>query len=67
MITTPPKLGGLHLQQTIFRKLIEPILWDYILDNASEEGNDDRVEDDDEDDDNEDDDDDDENRTSSQI
>jgi hypothetical protein len=67
MITTPPRLGGLHLQQTIFRRLIEPILWNYILDNASEEGNDDRVEDDDEDDDNDDDDDDDENGTSSQY
>ena len=40
-------------------------MWNYFLDNASEEGNDDRVEDDDEDDDNEDDDDDDENGTSS--
>ncbi len=67
MITTPPRLGGLHLQQTIFRRLIKPILWNYILDNALEEGNDDRVEDDDEDDDNEDDDDDDENGTSSQY
>ena len=67
MITTPPRLGGLHLQQTIFRRLIEPILWNYILDNASEEGNDDRVKDDNKDDDNEDDDDDDENGTSSQY
>jgi len=34
MINTPPRLGGLHLQQTIFRRLIEPILWNYFLDNA---------------------------------
>ena len=42
-------------------------MWNYILDNASEEGNDDRVKDDNKDDDNEDDDDDDENGTSSQY
>jgi len=42
-------------------------LWNYLFDNASEEGNNDRVEDDDEDDDNEDDDDDNENGTSSQY
>jgi len=48
--------------------LIKPILWNYLFDNASEEGNDDRVEDDDEDDDNKDDDDDDDkNGTSSQY
>ena len=42
-------------------------MWNYLFDNASEEGNNDRVEDDDEDDDNEDDDDDNENGTSSQY
>jgi len=68
MITTTPRLGGLHLQQTIFLILIEPILMNYLFDNASEEGKNDRVEDDDENDDNEDDNDDDnENGTSSQY
>ena len=38
MITTPPRLSGLHLQQSSFRRLITPILWNYILDNDSEEG-----------------------------
>jgi hypothetical protein len=38
MIVTPPRLNGLRLQQSSFRRLIEPILWNYILDNDSEEG-----------------------------
>ena len=38
MITTPPRLSGLCLQQSSFRRLIEPILWNYILDNVLEEG-----------------------------
>ena len=38
MITTPPRLSGLCLQQSSFRRLIEPILWNYILDNDLEEG-----------------------------
>ena len=38
MIVTPPQLNGLGLQQSSFRRLIEPILWNYILDNDSEEG-----------------------------
>jgi hypothetical protein len=41
MITTPPRLSGLRLQQSSFRRLIEPIepiLWNYILDNDLEEG-----------------------------
>ena len=38
MIVTPPRLSGLCLQQSSFRRLIEPILWNYILDNDSEEG-----------------------------
>ena len=40
MITIPPRLRGLRLQQSTFRSLIEPILWNYFLDNDnSEEGN----------------------------
>ena len=38
MIATPPRLSGLRIQQSSFRRLIEPILWNYILDNDSEEG-----------------------------
>ena len=38
MITTPLRLSGLCLQQSSFRRLIEPILWNYILDNDLEEG-----------------------------
>jgi len=38
MIVTPPRLSGLCLQQSSFRRLIKPILWNYILDNDSEEG-----------------------------
>ncbi len=38
IITTPPRLSGLCLQQSSFRRLIEPILWNYILDNDLEEG-----------------------------
>jgi hypothetical protein len=38
MIVTTPRLNGLRLQQSSFRRLIEPILWNYILDNDSEEG-----------------------------
>ena len=38
MITTPLRLSGLRLQQSSFRRLIEPILWNYILDNDLEEG-----------------------------
>ena len=37
-ITSPPRLSGLCLQQSSFRRLIEPILWNYILDNDLEEG-----------------------------
>jgi hypothetical protein len=40
VITIPPRLRGLRLQQSTFRSLIEPILWNYFLDNYnSEEGN----------------------------
>jgi hypothetical protein len=67
MIVTPPRLNGLRIKQQSFRQCVEQSKWNYFLDNASEEGNDDRVEDDDEDDDNKDDDDDDENGTSSQY
>ncbi len=38
MIVTSPRLSGLCLQQSSFRRFIEPILWSYILDNDSEEG-----------------------------
>jgi len=38
IIITPPRLSGLCLQQSYLRRLIEPILWNYILDNDSEEG-----------------------------
>jgi hypothetical protein len=38
MINTPPRLSGLRLQQSSFRRLIEPILWNCILDNDLEEG-----------------------------
>ncbi len=39
MITIPPRLSGLRLQQSTFQSLIEPILWNNILDNDdSEEG-----------------------------
>jgi hypothetical protein len=34
MITTPLKLSGLRLQQSSFRRLIKPILWNYILDTS---------------------------------
>jgi len=33
MITTPPRLSWLRIHQSSFRRLIEPILWNYILDN----------------------------------
>ena len=56
MIVTPPRLNGLRIKQQSFRQCVEQSKWNYFLDNASEEGNDDRVEDDDEDDDNKDDD-----------
>jgi hypothetical protein len=40
MITIPPRLGGLQLQQSTFRSVIEPKLWNYILDNDDlDEGN----------------------------
>ena len=35
MITIPPRLRGLRLQQSTFRSLIEPILWNYILESKS--------------------------------
>jgi len=38
MITTFPRLSGLRIQQSSFQRLIEPILWNYILGNDSEEG-----------------------------
>jgi len=38
MIITPPRLSGLRIQQSSFRRLIEPILWNYILDNYLEKG-----------------------------
>jgi hypothetical protein len=38
MITTPPRLSGLRLQQSSFRRLIEQTLWNYILDNDLEAG-----------------------------
>ena len=40
MITIPPRLRGLQLQQSTFQSLIYPILWNYILVNEDlEEGN----------------------------
>ncbi len=37
MITTPPRFSGLCLQQSSFRRLIEPILWNYILEKDLDE------------------------------
>jgi hypothetical protein len=37
MITTPPRLSGLCLQQSSFQRLIEPILWNYILEKDLDE------------------------------
>jgi hypothetical protein len=38
MIITPPRLSGLNLQQSSFRGLMDPIIWNYVLDNCLEEG-----------------------------
>ena len=39
-ITSPPRLSGLCLQQSSFRRLIEPILWNYILEKDLDEEDD---------------------------
>jgi len=47
MITTPPRLSGLCLQQSSFRRLIEPILWNYILEKDLDEEDDSSIDEDD--------------------
>ena len=63
MIVTPSRLNGLRLQQSSFRRLIKPILWNYILDNNVDEDH--KDEDDGEDDEDDSDVDSEENATSS--
>ncbi len=38
MIITPPRLSGLNLRQSSFQRLMDPIIWNYVLDNGLEEG-----------------------------
>ncbi len=40
MITTPPQLSGLRLQQQSFRKHMDPFIWTYVIENCldAEEG-----------------------------
>ncbi len=39
MKSTPPRLNGLHLRQHSFWKLTDPIVWNYVVDNGLEQGN----------------------------
>ena len=47
MITTPPRLSGLCLQQSAFRRLIVTILWSYILEKDLDEEDDSSIDEDD--------------------
>jgi hypothetical protein len=37
MISTPPRLNGLRLRQHSFRSLMDPFVWNYVLDNGLDE------------------------------
>ncbi len=37
MNTTPPRLNRLHFRWQSFRKLMDPFVWNYVLDNGLEE------------------------------
>ena len=37
MITTPPRLNGLRLRQHSFWSLMDPFVWNYVLDNGLDE------------------------------
>jgi hypothetical protein len=39
MKSTPPRLNGLHLRQHSFWKLTDPIIWNHVVDNGLEQGN----------------------------
>ncbi len=37
MKTTPPRLNGLHFRRRTFRELMDPFVWNYVLNNGLEE------------------------------
>ncbi len=36
MKTTPPRLNGLHFRRRTFRELMDPFVWNYVIDNGLE-------------------------------
>ena len=44
LIVTPPRLNGLRIKQQSFRKLMEPFVWNYILEKDFDEEDDSSVE-----------------------
>ena len=47
MIVTPPRLNGLRIKQQSFRKLMEPFVWNYILEKDLDEEDDSSINEDD--------------------
>jgi hypothetical protein len=47
LIVTPPRLNGLRIKQQSFRKLIEPFVWNYILEKDLDEEDDSSIDEDD--------------------
>ncbi len=47
MIITPPRLNGLRINQQSFRKLMEPFVWNYILEKDLDEEDDSSIDEDD--------------------
>jgi hypothetical protein len=47
LIVTPPRLNGLRINQQSFRKLMEPFVWNYILEKDLDEDDDSSIDEDD--------------------
>ena len=47
LIVTPPRLNGLRIKQQSFRKLMEPFVWNYILEKDLDEEDDSSINEDD--------------------
>ena len=36
LITTPPRLNGVGIKTQIFRRIVEPCIWNYLVENDTE-------------------------------
>ncbi len=41
LITAPPQMNSLRMEQQSFQKLVEPFIWNYIIENKLDDNNDD--------------------------